>query len=122
MTAHVPPPALPDQVRQTRIDLAAAYRLIHRLGLDDPLIVQYWNWLTQAVRGNLGRSYFSQIPVAQSIGQRSYRECGYTRRFNARRFARAALDCVRAAAVAAVLRSGLRQAGRSQQSPDRGVW
>ena len=37
MTAHVPPPALPDQVRQTRIDLAAAYRLIHRLGLDDSI-------------------------------------------------------------------------------------
>jgi ribulose-5-phosphate 4-epimerase/fuculose-1-phosphate aldolase len=37
MTAHVPPPALPDHVRQTRIDLAAAYRLIHRLGLDDSI-------------------------------------------------------------------------------------
>ncbi|HEY2288069.1 MAG TPA: ABC transporter permease, partial [Streptosporangiaceae bacterium] len=27
-------------------------------------------WLTQAVAGNLGRSYFTQIPVTQSIGQR----------------------------------------------------
>jgi peptide/nickel transport system permease protein len=33
-------------------------------------MVQYWHWLTQAVQGNLGRSYFSQIPVSQSIGQR----------------------------------------------------
>ena len=32
--------------------------------------MQYWNWLTQAARGNLGRSYFTQIPVAQSIAQR----------------------------------------------------
>ena len=37
MTAHVPPPAINDDVRQTRIDLAAAYRLIHRLGLDDSI-------------------------------------------------------------------------------------
>ncbi len=49
---------------------AAVARLNRTLGLDHPLIVQYWNWLSQAVRGNLGRSYFSQIPVAQSIGQR----------------------------------------------------
>ena len=49
---------------------AAVARLNRALGLNHPLIVQYWNWLTQAVRGNLGRSYFSQIPVAQSIGQR----------------------------------------------------
>ena len=32
--------------------------------------MQYWNWLTQAAQGNLGRSYFTQIPVAQSIAQR----------------------------------------------------
>ena len=37
MTAHVPPPAIQDGTRQTRIDLAAAYRLIHRLGLDDSI-------------------------------------------------------------------------------------
>ena len=49
---------------------AAVARLNHSLGLDRPLIVQYWSWLTQAVRGNLGRSYFTQIPVAQSIAQR----------------------------------------------------
>src|SRR5450755_500294 len=35
---------------------AAVARLNHTLGLDHPLIVQYWNWLTQAARGNLGRS------------------------------------------------------------------
>ncbi len=45
-------------------------RLNRALGLNHPLIGQYWNWLSQALRGNLGRSYFSQIPVAQSIGQR----------------------------------------------------
>jgi ribulose-5-phosphate 4-epimerase/fuculose-1-phosphate aldolase len=37
MTTHVRPEAVKDQTRQVRIDLAAAYRLIHRLGLDDSI-------------------------------------------------------------------------------------
>jgi peptide/nickel transport system permease protein len=49
---------------------AAVARLNRALGLDHPLLVQYWHWLTQAVAGNLGRSYFTQIPVAQSVAQR----------------------------------------------------
>jgi len=49
---------------------AAVARLNRALGLDHPLVVQYWNWLTRAVQGKLGRSYFTQIPVAQSISQR----------------------------------------------------
>jgi len=49
---------------------AAVARLDTYLGLDHPLLVQYWNWLVQAVHGNLGRSYFTQIPVSQSISQR----------------------------------------------------
>jgi peptide/nickel transport system permease protein len=49
---------------------AAVARLNRALGVDHPLVVQYWHWLTQAVRGNLGRSWFTQIPVSQSISQR----------------------------------------------------
>jgi peptide/nickel transport system permease protein len=49
---------------------AAVAHLNHVLGLDKPLIVQYGNWLWGAVRGNLGVSYFTQIPVSQSISQR----------------------------------------------------
>jgi peptide/nickel transport system permease protein len=49
---------------------AAVARLNRALGLDRPLLAQYWHWLTQAARGNLGRSYFTQIPVTQSISQR----------------------------------------------------
>ena len=49
---------------------AAVAHLDQVLGLDKPLVVQYWDWLTQAVRGNLGVSYFTQIPVSQSIAQR----------------------------------------------------
>jgi len=49
---------------------AAVARLDRALGLDHPLVVQYWNWLTQALHGNLGRSWFTQIPVSQSVSQR----------------------------------------------------
>lgn len=49
---------------------AAVAHLDHVLGLDKPLVVQYWDWLTQAVQGHLGVSYFTQIPVSQSIAQR----------------------------------------------------
>ena len=37
MTTHERPEAVKDQNEQFRIDLAAAYRLIHRLGLDDSI-------------------------------------------------------------------------------------
>ena len=45
-------------------------RLTHQLGLDQPLLVQYWHWLAAALHGDLGRSYFTQIPVTTSIAQR----------------------------------------------------
>jgi peptide/nickel transport system permease protein len=45
-------------------------KLNRSLGLDKPLVVQYWDWLSGALHGNLGVSYFTGIPVATSIGQR----------------------------------------------------
>jgi peptide/nickel transport system permease protein len=49
---------------------ASIARMTHQLGLDRPFLVQYWNWLSSALRGDLGRSYFTQIPVTTSIEQR----------------------------------------------------
>jgi peptide/nickel transport system permease protein len=40
------------------------------LGLDQPIMVQYLNWLGQLVRGDLGLSYVSRAPVADVIGER----------------------------------------------------
>ncbi len=42
----------------------------HRLGLDQPIPIQYFNWLTLAMQGNLGDSFFSRQPVALMISQR----------------------------------------------------
>jgi peptide/nickel transport system permease protein len=39
----------------------------HELGVDRPLIVQYGRWLGQAVRGNLGQSWFTGSSVNQDL-------------------------------------------------------
>jgi peptide/nickel transport system permease protein len=39
------------------------------LGLDRPLIEQYWAWLTHAVRGDLGTSIISQESIASAIAR-----------------------------------------------------
>ncbi|MBM4422170.1 MAG: ABC transporter permease [Chloroflexi bacterium] len=41
-----------------------------RLGLDRPLPVQYFSWLTLALQGDLGVSFFSKQPVFTLISQR----------------------------------------------------
>ena len=38
-----------------------------RLGLDQPLVVQYFRWLTAALQGDLGYSFKSAQPVMQII-------------------------------------------------------
>jgi peptide/nickel transport system permease protein len=44
--------------------------LAHRLGLDDPIPVQYVDYLARLVRGDLGNSIFSGRSVASLIGDR----------------------------------------------------
>jgi peptide/nickel transport system permease protein len=55
---------------QSGVSPAALKKLNDSLGLNRPLLVQYWHWLVNALHGNLGRSYFSQIAVSHSIAQR----------------------------------------------------
>ncbi|GAA5165088.1 MULTISPECIES: ABC transporter permease [Amycolatopsis] len=45
-------------------------QLRHQLGLDEPLLTQYWHWLTQALRGDLGVSPISGLSVASEIASR----------------------------------------------------
>jgi peptide/nickel transport system permease protein len=49
-------------------DVVAARR--EALGLNDPLLVQYWNYLGDLVRGDFGVSLVSGTPVADLIGDR----------------------------------------------------
>lgn len=41
-----------------------------RLGYDQPLIVQYFNWLSNVLHGNFGDSVFTGAPVESSVVQR----------------------------------------------------
>ena len=40
-----------------------------RLGLDQPLIVQYWNWASAFVQGDMGQSLIMERPVAPIVWQ-----------------------------------------------------
>lgn len=44
--------------------------LREELGLNDPLIVQYFNWVKDALKGDLGRSFKSNLPVTELIWSR----------------------------------------------------
>ena len=41
----------------------------HRLGLDQPILKQYWTFLTNALHGDLGYDYYHQVPVTTIIAQ-----------------------------------------------------
>lgn len=49
---------------------AAIARMNHTFGLDKPFLAQYVDWLRGVVHGDLGVSWFTQIPVSTSIAQR----------------------------------------------------
>jgi peptide/nickel transport system permease protein len=52
--------ATPDQIDQIR----------RRLGLEDPLPVQFWRWAGHVLQGDLGVSIFSNEPVLKLVSQR----------------------------------------------------
>ncbi|MFV0309781.1 MAG: ABC transporter permease [Desertimonas sp.] len=41
-----------------------------QLGLNDPLLVQYWHWVSDAVTGDLGRSLINRSEVTEQITRR----------------------------------------------------
>jgi peptide/nickel transport system permease protein len=49
--------ATPEQIAQTE----------RELGLDQPVLVQYGNWLLDALRGDLGHSYYTPQSVTQAV-------------------------------------------------------
>jgi peptide/nickel transport system permease protein len=48
----------------------AVRQLEHQLGLDDPLPLQYWHYITDFLRGDWGFSYTAGQPVREQIGAR----------------------------------------------------
>src|SRR5262245_2458469 len=50
--------------------LATVASIRRELGLDQPLLVQFWTYMTNLVQGNLGRSYAQQTEVSTLIAAR----------------------------------------------------
>ena len=48
----------------------ALQRAREALGLDKPILVQYWNWLKELVQGNFGYSTYNGQPVLEQILER----------------------------------------------------
>ena len=65
VTARLSPEVL---ARMTPADLAAAR---HALGLDQPLPIQYLDWLGGILQGNLGYSLLDGRAVADTVGSRT---------------------------------------------------
>ena len=45
-------------------------KIRERLGLNEPLYIQFFTWVGNLMRGDLGTSIFSNLPVSKLIGQR----------------------------------------------------
>jgi peptide/nickel transport system permease protein len=48
-------------------DARAVAVLDHQLGVDRPLLVRYWEWISRFVAGDMGMSYIYRAPVAPFI-------------------------------------------------------
>lgn len=62
-----------DPAAQLAGEFATAERIEEiraELGLDQPFLVQFWQWLAGAVQGDLGTSVFNTTPVTELIGAR----------------------------------------------------
>ena len=55
---------------EARVDESTRAAMRAFFGLDQPLHVQYWNWLTGLLRGDLGQSWRSGLPVSKMIFDR----------------------------------------------------
>jgi peptide/nickel transport system permease protein len=54
----------------TRFDPELYQTFLERSGLDQPVLVQYFDWLGRALVGDLGVSFRTGRPVTETIGQR----------------------------------------------------
>jgi peptide/nickel transport system permease protein len=66
--AHVLPGNVARRILGPFADQAAVDKLNHDLGTDKSLLVQYWNWITGFLRGDMGDSYSYHVPVSSLLG------------------------------------------------------
>ncbi|EGV37099.1 ABC transporter permease [Neisseria weaveri] len=49
------------------VDPAVREAMLHRLGLDKPIVVQYWDYLTKILSGDFGETFRTRTPVLQDF-------------------------------------------------------
>ena len=63
---------LPGNVARRKLgnlaDQSAVDQLNHQLGTDKPILVQYWNWISDLLHGDLGTSLSYNLPVSDLVG------------------------------------------------------
>jgi peptide/nickel transport system permease protein len=52
-----------------KLSAEATAELRQKLGLNDPLPVQYWNYLRKALHGDMGTSLRNKVPVVEAIAE-----------------------------------------------------
>lgn len=52
------------------IDPKQKLKIERELGLDQPLVIQYWQWISGLMRGDLGYAYVSERPAIEEIAPR----------------------------------------------------
>ena len=52
------------------VDPAQKLKIEQELGLDQPLVTQYWQWVSGLARGDLGYAYVSERPAIEEIAPR----------------------------------------------------
>ena len=68
--AMAPGDPFAELVSNPNIPPEVAEALREKFGLNDPLLVRYWNWLTAMAQGDWGYSFISRINVETLIMQR----------------------------------------------------
>ena len=66
--SHVLPGNVARRILGPFADQAAVDKLNHDLGTDKSLLVQYWDWITGFLRGDMGDSYSYHVPVSSLLG------------------------------------------------------
>ena len=56
-----------DMLINPEADQAEIDRVIRHFGLDKPIYMQYWHFLTNALQGDLGKSFIFGMPALQLI-------------------------------------------------------
>ncbi|MEE3124539.1 MAG: ABC transporter permease, partial [SAR324 cluster bacterium] len=56
-----------DMLINPEADQAEIDRVIRHFGLDKPIHIQYWHFLTNALQGDLGKSFIFGMPALQLI-------------------------------------------------------